>query len=72
MIYKTDNLNLSAFLIAKGHKLLNYEKTDRKYIFIFSDSELLHKNNTEFINNALIGVQDMLGSIKSLKNLIYS
>jgi hypothetical protein len=72
--FQTQDLNLSAVLIAKSFKLQDIEKnSEGKATFLFCNSASLQKIISQYWNNELlVNPQDLFNVLKLLKNRIYS
>ena len=71
--YSTQDFYLSAFLNAKGHAVIDYERQRNVTYFQFEKtSELLMLVQQYFADSAVVNPVRYGNSIKSLKSLIYS
>lgn len=75
--FETTNFYLATFLLAKGNELINIDKSEKRYKFIFANSieiEKLVKNFNFAPNNfrgILVDARKFVIAIKSLKDKIY-
>lgn len=69
--YRTSDLSLSAFLIARGHKLTRMERGPRG-VFVFSDSDDLQQDLLCWGNNEpiAIAVRTFVNSMRDLKGMV--
>lgn len=72
--FTTQDLNLSAVLIAKGYTLQDVIKTKSgKSTFCFDGSSDIHQLIQDYwSNNLLVNPQAIFNALKLLKNRIYS
>ena len=70
--YTTNDLWLSAFLKAKGLKLLRVLGENRRAIFVFEDTPARKTLIEEFYNNGLIGITLIKNSMADLKSAIFN
>lgn len=71
-IYATSDFYLSAFLKAKGMKLVDTEKDGRRTTFIFEDQADRKQLIKEFYNDGLVKVNDFKNAIQDLKAIVYN
>lgn len=70
--YATNDFYLSAFLKAKGLKLIDTERDGRRTTFIFEDIENRKQLIKEFYNDGVVKVNDFKNAIQDLKAVIYN
>lgn len=70
--YSTNDLWLSAFLKAKGVKLIRVEGENRKAIFVFEDSEVREGLTKDFYNGGMVGITEIRNAISDLKSAIFN
>jgi len=72
--YKTNDFYISAFLIAKGHKILSVDRKEPHRVFsTFKDFEGRENLVRSFLfGRAMIEPQNFITSIKSLKQLLHT
>lgn len=70
--YATSDFYLSAFLKAKGMKLVDTEKDGRRTTFIFEDKENRRELIKEFYNDGIVKINDFKNAIQDLKAIIYN
>ena len=58
LTYSTSDLWLSAFLKARGLKIIRIEGNNRRAAFVFEDTPNRKDLIEEFYNNGLIGITD--------------
>jgi hypothetical protein len=69
-IFKTDNLNLAAYILAKGIKVISISMAGRFGIFSFEESEARPEADRYMDGQALISPQAYSNSIRELKRLV--
>ncbi len=73
IIFKTQDLYLSSFLMARGNKLLRVEKAGSVATFVFEKQEEMEMVVTSFYNNKeLVNANKLISSIRDLKSLVHS
>jgi len=70
--YMTSDLYLSAFLKAKGFKLINTKRDGKKVIFIFEDKKDRNELIRKFFDNGLVNVRDFRSAIQDLKTIVFN
>lgn len=70
--YTTTDFYLSAYLKAKGLRLLNSERDGRRTIFFFEDSDVRRRLVLEFYNNGDVSVNAFKNAIQDLKAVVYN
>ena len=70
--YTTTDLWLSAFLKAKGLKLIRILGENRRAIFVFEDTPNRKALIEEFYNNGLIGITLIKNAMADLKSAIFN
>ena len=70
--YNTSDLYLSAFLMAKGLRLLDKRRTGGKFVFIFDDREDRKKLIQEFFNGGLVNITAFRGALQDLKTMVFN
>lgn len=76
-IFKTDDINLAAFIKAKGGKLVKIdlatENFRNRYYFVFDDAEKCNTMKFEYINGAQVSAKDFVEAkdmfVKEVKSL---
>jgi len=71
-IYSTNDLWLSAFLKAKGLKIIRVEGNNRRAVFVFEDTPERKDLIEEFYNNGLIGIILIKNAMADLKSAIFN
>ncbi|TRZ49831.1 hypothetical protein D4Q80_01365 [bacterium] len=71
-IYSTNDLWLSAFLKAKGLKIVRVEGNNRRAVFVFEDSSQRKDLIEEFYNNGSIGINLIKNAMADLKSAIFN
>jgi len=71
-IYSTNDLWLSAFLKAKGLKIIRVEGNNRRAVFVFEDTPERKDLIEEFYNNGLIGITLIKNAMADLKSAIFN
>jgi hypothetical protein len=71
MSYKTTDLNLGAFLLARGHKLTGVEKLrdGRRAMFVFATGS---EDVEKFFTNEPVGARDFASAMKTLKAALHA
>ncbi len=67
-IFKTSDLDLASFLVAKNFKLQDIIRTDRCY-FVFTNSADLHSAMVAYANDDHVKVRSFLRNLRDLKAL---
>jgi hypothetical protein len=70
--YMTSDLYLSAFLKAKGLKLIDKKTEGKKVIFIFQDAKDREDLVRQFFNDGLVNITAFKGAIQDLKTMVYN
>lgn len=70
--YGTSDLYVGAFLKARGIKLIDVDKSGRRIIFLFEDSEETKKLIKEFYSDAMVKINDFQHALKDLKSITYN
>lgn len=70
--FLTSDLYLSAFLKAKGLKLIDKKTEGKKVIFIFEDREDREDLVRQFFNNGLVNITAFKGAIQDLKTMVFN
>ena len=63
----TPDMYEGAFLLARGHRMVNVAPINGRFAFEFELSGNLDGDRTEFRNNGMVGVRDLIGCIFALK-----
>lgn len=71
-VYATSDLYLSAFLKAKGMKLIDKHRVKGKVQFIFTDREDRKKLIQGYFNNGSINVTSFRNALQDLKTIIFN
>lgn len=71
-IYKTSDLYLSAFLKAKGLKLLSMKKEHGKSLFVFQERQDREQLIQDFLNDGIISVSAYKSALQDLKTLLFN
>jgi len=70
--YLTSDLWLSAFLKAKGLKIIKIEGNNRRAAFVFEDAPNRKALIEEFYNDGLIGITLIKNAMADLKSAIFN
>jgi len=70
--YSTSDLWLSAFLKARGLKIIRIEGNNRRAAFVFEDTADRKALIEEFYNNSLIGITLIKNAMADLKSAIFN
>ncbi len=70
--YKTSDLYLSAFLIARGMKLRDTVSNGRKTLFVFDDTNERERLLEAFFNDGLVSAKAFKGALQDLKTIIFN
>jgi len=70
--YASTDFYLSAYLKAKGLKLLNVERDGRRAIFIFEDRRDRKELIRSFYNNGVVEINAFKNAIQDLKAATYN
>ncbi len=70
--YATTDLSLSAFLQARGHKIVKVLNRDGRGVFVFADSRELREDILRWGNNEAvrIRVRSFVNGLRDLKGLV--
>ena len=70
--YATSDLYMSAFLKAKGMRLIDKKRTGQKFVFIFEDRNDRKELISEFFNDGLVSITAFKNAIQDLKTLVFN
>ena len=70
--YKTSDLYLSAFVKAKGLRLLDKRRAGEKYVFIFDDRPDREELIREFFNDGQVSITAFKSAIQDLKTMVFN
>ena len=70
--YMTSDLYLSAFLKAKGLKLIDKKTEGRKVTFIFEDKKDREDLIRQFFNGGLVNITVFKSAIQDLKTMVFN
>jgi len=70
--YETADLYLSAYLKAKGLKLIDKRNAGNKFVFIFSDRPDRKELIQEFFNDGLVNITAFKNAIQDLKTMVFN
>lgn len=70
--YRTSDLYLSAYLKAKGLRLLDKQRNGHKFIFIFDDRSDRKKLIQEFFNDGTVSITAFKNAIQDLKTMVFN
>lgn len=70
--YRTSDLYLSAYLKAKGLRLLDKQRNGHKFIFIFDDRSDRKKLIQEFFNDGTVNITAFKNAIQDLKTMVFN
>lgn len=70
--YLTSDLYLSAFLKARGLKLVDKKREGSRVVFIFQDRQDRETLIREFFNDGLVSITALKGAIQDLKTLVFN
>jgi len=70
--YSTNDLWLSAFLKAKGLKIIRIEGNNRRAVFVFEDTPERKDLIEEFYNNGSVGITLIKNAMADLKSAIFN
>ncbi len=70
--YATTDLSLSAFLQARGHKIVKVVNRDGRGVFVFADSQELREDILRWGNNEAVSirVRSFVNGLRDLKGLV--
>lgn len=71
-VYRTSDLYLSAFLKAKGMRLLDKQKVDQKFQFVFEDRRDRERLVKDFFNDGMVSITAFKNAIQDLKTLVFN
>ena len=70
--YETADLYLSAYLKAKGLRLVDKRKTGNKFVFIFNDRADRKELIQEFFNDGLVSITAFKNAIQDIKTMVFN
>ncbi len=71
--FVTSDLYLSAFLKARGMKLIDQNRGDhRKIHFVFEDHKDRKKLIQEYFNNGSVNITDFKNALQDLKTIVFN
>lgn len=70
--YETADLYLSAYLKAKGLRLIDKRKTGNKFVFIFNDRADRKELIQEFFNDGLVSITAFKNAIQDIKTMVFN
>lgn len=70
--YETADLYLSAYLKAKGLRLIDKRKTGNKFVFIFNDRADRKELIQEFFNDGLVNITAFKNAIQDIKTMVFN
>ena len=70
--YATSDLYLSAYLKAKGLKLMDKRRDGNKLVFIFGDRADRKELIMEFFNDGLVSITAFKNAIQDLKTMVFN
>lgn len=71
--FVTSDLYLSAFLKARGMKLIGQNRDDNKKIhFVFEDRKDRKKLIQEYFNNGKVNITDFKNCLQDLKTIVFN
>jgi hypothetical protein len=70
--YMTSDLYLSAFLKAKGFKLITKKTEGKKVIFVFEDQENREVLIRQFFNGGLVNITAFKSALQDLKVIVFN
>lgn len=71
--FRTQDLYLASFLMARGLKLIKVDKAGLIATFVFENQEHLEKILTSFYNNdETVNANKLICSLRDLKSLVHS
>jgi len=70
--YETADLYLSAYLKAKGLRLIDKRKAGNKFVFIFDDRPDRKELIEEFFNDGLVSITAFKSVLQDLKTLVFN
>lgn len=70
--YKTSDLYLSAYLKAKGLRLLDKRRDGNKFTFIFDDRQDRKDLIQEFFNDGMVNITAFKSAIQDLKTMVFN
>lgn len=71
-VYKTSDLYLSAFLKAKGLRLIDKNRAGNKFVFVFNDRQDRKELIQEFFNDGLINITAFKNALQDLKTMVFN
>ena len=70
--YKTSDLYLSAFLKAKGMRLVDKVRDGNRFVFVFDDRSDRHLLIQEFFNDGSVSITAFKNALQDLKTIVYN
>ena len=70
--YETSDLYLSAFLKAKGMRLIGKKQEGNKFLFVFEDQANRKELIGEYFNDGLVSITAFRSAIQDLKTIVFN
>ena len=70
--YATSDLYLSAYLKAKGLRLMDKRRDGNKFVFVFDDRADRKELIREFFNDGLVSITAFKNAIQDLKTMVFN
>lgn len=68
-LFETSDLNLSSFLRCRGFHIVDILRQGDRAIFVFGNSQELHRAILEYANDGAIGVRSLCNTLRDLKGI---
>ena len=70
--YATSDLYLSAYLKAKGLKLIDTRRAGNKFVFVFDDRDDRKELIMGFFNGGLVSITAFKNALQDLKTMVFN
>ena len=70
--YATSDLYLSAFLKAKGMRLIDKKRDGNRFLFVFEDRGNRRELINEYFNDGLVSITAFKNAIQDLKTIVFN
>jgi len=70
--YRTSDLYLSAYLKAKGLRLLDKQRSGNRFVFIFDERDDRKELIQKFFNDGMVSITAFKNAIQDLKTMVFN
>ncbi|HSB70547.1 MAG TPA: DUF5659 domain-containing protein [Candidatus Methylomirabilis sp.] len=68
-LFETSDLNLASFLRCRGFRIVDILRQAGRAIFVFDDTQEVHRAILEYANDGAIGVRSFCNTLRDLKGI---